>query len=56
MIGIGVGHTKDRVEKEGMEEVLAIVDQGQVQGQVQIKIELDDSSVGIGSFCKGLSN
>ena len=41
MIGIGVGHTKDRVKIEGAEEALAIVDQGQVQGQVQIEIKLD---------------
>ena len=45
MIGIRVGHTKDRVEIEGMVEVLATVDQGQVQGQLQIEIGLDALSV-----------
>ena len=46
MTEIGVGHTKDRAETEGNAEALVIVDQGQVQGQLQIKIELDVSSVG----------
>ena len=32
MIEIGVGHTKDRIEMEGMVEALVTVDQGQVQG------------------------
>ena len=32
IIRIGVGHTKDRTEIEGMVEELVIVDQGQVQG------------------------
>ena len=31
MIEIGVGHTKDRTEIEGMVEALVTVDQGQVQ-------------------------
>ena len=46
MIGIEVGHTKDREEKEGTVEALVIVDQGQVQGQLQIEIGLDILSVG----------
>ena len=46
MIGLEVGHTKDREEIEGTVEALVIVDQGQVQGQLQIEIELDVSSVG----------
>ena len=41
-IGIGVGHTKDRIETEGMVEALVTVDQGQVQGQLQIGIGLND--------------
>ena len=45
MIEIGVGHTKDRIEVEGMVEALVIVDQGQVQGQLQIEIGLDALSV-----------
>ena len=32
MIGIGVGHTQDKIETEGMAEVLVTVDQDQVQG------------------------
>ena len=35
VIGIGVGHTKDKTEIEGTVEVLATVDQGQVQEQLQ---------------------
>ena len=31
MIGIGVGHMKDRIETEGTIEALVIVDQDQVQ-------------------------
>ena len=46
MIGIGVGHMKDRTEIEGTVESLVIVDQGQFQGQLQIEIGLDVSSVG----------
>ena len=38
MIGIGVGHMKDRIETEETIEVLIIVGQDQVQGQVQIEI------------------
>ena len=41
MIEIGVGHMKDRIEIEGMVEVLVIVDQGQVHGQLQIEIGSD---------------
>ena len=41
MIGIGVGHIKERIETEGMVEALVTVDQGQVQGQLQIGIGLD---------------
>ena len=37
---------KGREEIEGTVEVLVIVDQGQVQGQLQIEIELDALSVG----------
>ena len=44
--GIGVGHAKDRAETEGTVEALVIVDQGWFQGQLQIEIELDVSSVG----------
>ena len=36
MIEIGVGYSKDRIEMEGMVEVLVTVDQGQVQGWLQI--------------------
>ena len=46
MTGIGVGHTKDRAETEGTVEALVIVDQGQVQGHLQIEMELDVLSVG----------
>ena len=38
MIGIGVGHMKERIETEGTIDVL--VDQVQVQGQLQIGTEL----------------
>ena len=41
MIGIGAGHTKDRIETEGTVDTLITVDQGQVQGQLQIEIGLD---------------
>ena len=41
MIETGVGHMRDRVEIKGMVEALVIVDQGQVQGQLQIDIRLD---------------
>ena len=30
MVGIGVGHTKDRIEIEGVVEALVRVDEGQV--------------------------
>ena len=46
MIGIGVGHMKDRIETEGMMKALVTVDQDQVQEQLQIGIELDASNVG----------
>ena len=46
IIGIGVGHMRDRTEIEGTVEALVIVDQGQVQGLPQIEIRLDVSSVG----------
>ena len=46
MIGIGVGHMRNKIETEGMIEVLVTVDQGQVQGQPQIGIGSDVSSVG----------
>ena len=39
-IAIGVGHTNERIETEGMVEALVTVDQGQVQGQLQIVIGL----------------
>ena len=45
MIGIGVSHMKDRIETEGMIEALVTVDQGQVQGQLQIGIGLDALNV-----------
>ena len=44
-IEIGVGHTEDRIEMERMAKVLVTVDQGQVQGQLQIEIGLDDLNV-----------
>ena len=46
MIGIGVGHMKDRIETERMIEALVAVDQDQVQEQLQIGIGLDASNVG----------
>ena len=46
MIGIGVGHMRDRTETEGMIEALVTVDQDQVQDQLQMGIELDVLSVG----------
>ena len=45
MIEIGVSHTKDRIEIEGIVEALAIVVQGQVQGQLQLEIGLDALNV-----------
>ena len=45
-IGIGVGHMRDKIETEGMTEALVTVDEGQVQGQLQIGIGSDVSSVG----------
>ena len=45
-IGIGVGHMRDRTEIEEIAEVQVIADQDLVQGQVQIEIGLDASSVG----------
>ena len=44
-IGIAVGHMKDRIETEWMIEVLVTVDQGQVQEQLQMGIELDALNV-----------
>ena len=55
-IVIGVGHMKSRVKIEGTVETLAIVDQGQVQGQIQIEIELDALSVGNMIILHWLSN
>ena len=46
MIGIGVGHMKDRIGTEEMIETLVIVDQDQVQEQLQIGIGLNASNVG----------
>ena len=46
MMGIGVGHTKERTEIKGIVEVPATVDQGQVQEETQIKTELGALSVG----------
>ena len=46
MIGIGVGHTRDRTEMERTVEALVTVDQGQVQGQLQIEIGTDALSLG----------
>ena len=46
MIGIGVGHMKERVWTQETVETQVIVDQDQVQEQVQIEIELDVSNVG----------
>ena len=45
MIGIGVGHMKDRTETEGVIEALVTADQDQAQGQLQIGIEFDASNV-----------
>ena len=45
MIEIGAGHTKDRIEIEGMVETLVTVDQGHIQGQLQIEIGLDALNV-----------
>ena len=56
MIGIGVGHMKGRREIGGMIEALVTVDQGQVQGQLQIGIELDPLNIENMTFCKGLSD
>ena len=44
--GIGVGHMRGRTEIEGTAEALVIVDQGQVQGLLQIEIRLDVWNVG----------
>ena len=46
MIGIGVGHAKDRIETEETIEVLVIVGQDQVQGQGQIEVRSDVPNVG----------
>ena len=45
MIGIGVGHIKDRIETERMIEALVTVDQGRVQEQLQIGTESDALNV-----------
>ena len=45
-IGIGVDYMKDKIEIEGIAEALVIVNQGHIQGQLQIGIGLDASSVG----------
>ena len=45
MRGIGVGHTKDRIETESMIEALVTVDKGQVQRQLQKGTELDALNV-----------
>ena len=47
VIETGVGHIKDRKEMEGTVEALVTVDQGQVQGQLQI---------GIGSYALNVEN
>ena len=46
MIGIGVGHMRDKTETEEMIEPLVMVDQDQVKEQLQIGIGLDVLSVG----------
>ena len=46
MIGIGVGHMKNRIETEETIGVLVIVGQDQVQGKIQIEIGSDVSNVG----------
>ena len=46
MIEIGVGHMRDRIEIEGLVEVLVTIYQGQVQGKLQIEIASDALSVG----------
>ena len=45
MIEIEVGHSKDRIEMEGMVEALVTVDQVQIQGQLQVEIGLDALNV-----------
>ena len=47
---------KDRIETEGMIEVLVIVDQDQVQEQLQIGMGFDVSNVGNMTFWKRLSD
>ena len=46
MIEIGLGHMRDRIEIEGLVEVLVTIYQGQVQGKLQIEIASDALSVG----------
>ena len=46
MIGVGVGHMRNRMVIEGMIEALVTVDQDQVQEQLQTGIGLDVLSVG----------
>ena len=54
MIGIEVGHTKDRKEIEGTVVVLVTVDQHQAQEQLHIGIGLDASSVGNTIILQGI--
>ena len=53
MIEIGAGHTKDRIEIEEMVETLVTVDQGHIQGQLQIEIGLDALNVGNTTIWQG---
>ena len=46
MIGIGVGHTRDKIETEERIEVLVILGQDQVQGKIQIEIGSDVLNAG----------
>ena len=46
MIEIGLGHMRDRIEIEGLVEVLVTIYQGQVQEKLQIEIASDALSVG----------
>ena len=46
MIEIGIGHTRDKIEIEGIAEALVTVHQGQIQGWLQIEIGSDALHVG----------
>ena len=52
-IEIGVGHTKGRIEIEGMVEALVTVDQDEIQGQLQTEIGLDALNVENATILQG---